>query len=208
MGIVQPEVIKQIAEQLNNLSPEQIQLLLSMFATAFLSFSSLSKFEIDKIDNRRSHISGNGPHNGWRITYSHIFTHNSSHLDYDNPEGGWTVTYPEHFQQHMQWYEEGMNDGLWRVGLSPDYHLWSATMIYSSMLVKEQKIVQPPPFTSATKAQLWARAELERKFPSLYQKGVKAHPHTIQVERREKQQPLKLSWSAVFKTLLGGVSIE
>lgn len=207
MGVIQPELFTAITERLGSLTPEQLQLILSMFSSAFLSFSSLSKLDIDKKDRRRSRISGDGPHNGWRITYSHVVTHDSSRLDYDRPEGGWTVTYPEHYQQHMQWYEEGMGDGLWRAGLSPDYHLWSAIKIYDSMLAKERKVVQPPQFTSATKAQLWARVELEQRFPAMYQKGVKARPHTIQIEKREKQQTQGLSWTPIFK-LLGVASKE
>lgn len=176
-----------------------------MLTGGILTFSSQSKLKIQEKDGMKSRISGNGPHNGWRLTYSHVLTHDSSRIFYDDPEGGWMVTYPEHFGQHMGWYEEGMQDGLWRVGLSPDYHLWAAVKVWNSMLVKEKKVVVPPPFHSATIAQTWARAELERRFPERYIKNVKAKPQYLEI-KNERKQSSSFGWALIHK--LTGVSSE
>jgi len=227
MGIITPEIPQLLAEYLQGFTPEQMREILSMLMFGVLTFNSQAKLNIDRKDDRKSRLSGHGPHNQWRITYSHVVTHDSSNPGYQNHEGGMTVTYPEHAIQHIVWYMMGMRDGLWRIGLSADYHAWAAAKILSNLYKKEHELINyavqrglillpqypyPPSLAQAT-----ARAQLEHDFPERYQRGKKAKPHYADPRDNgfdtianiaaklpyEKHQQIEkkqaLSWSLIFR---------
>lgn len=156
-------------ELLHQLSPETLQILVTIGSLTFLSFSVGTKNKILDRDGHRSVESGE-PKKGIRLCASH--KDHTRNWMYDSIENGETLTYPEHFMKHLEWFMQGMEDGLWRSGLSPDYHLWACEGIFGDMNTDEVKLLQSQlrasGYSMPTITHEQAKEILKLKFPKKY----------------------------------------